>query len=119
MICKYCNNEAEYEPLPVFHGGSTRLLSVYYCRPCQAEYICYTKDSQLWRYHLYTTINNKMYRWSAHSSVEGGRLWYIGEPGIPGKQPNKGLVELKYLKDLQNITPQNIADKISTLLPFI
>jgi hypothetical protein len=119
MICKYCNCSTVYVPLAYVKHERMRALSVYYCKPCLAEYVCFSQSGNLWNSHLYTVINNKLYRWSVSPNIQGGTLWYVGSPGVPGKRPNEGLVKLKELSDQVSLTPSNINEKISTFLPFI
>lgn len=119
--CEFCETQTTYVPLATgtdYPTARSRTLRVHFCRDCQAEYVYWSDDGALASIHLYTTINEKMYRWSMVPGTSGGRLWHVGEPGIPGKEPNKKLALLKNL-DLNSITPSNVEEKIRTYLPFL
>ncbi len=122
-ICEFCSTRTMYVPLAIGteypSAISSRTLRVHYCKDCRAEYVYWSNDGALASIHLYATIGEKMYRWSMVSNIKGGRLWHVGEPGIPGEIPNKGLVLLKSLEDLNSITPSNVEEKIRTYLPFL
>lgn len=115
QICLFCSKECAYVPISV---NSRRIIRVHYCQACQAEYVS-MNNGDLITLHLYTTVNNKMYRWSRDAKNVLGRLWYIGEPGIPGQRPNRKVELLKSLKDHPDITPHNVKEKIQFMLPFL
>jgi hypothetical protein len=120
-VCEFCNTDTMYLPLAIgtqYESLNSRVLRVHFCRPCQAEYVYWSNDGVLASIHLYTTINEKMYRWSMVPAISGGRLWHVGTPGIPGKESNKDLTLLKNL-DLNSITPSNVEEKIRIYLPFL
>lgn len=125
-VCEFCNVPTMYVPISTgvgsgqaLRGNMERVLRVHFCSDCQAEYVYWSNDGALATIHLYTTINKRTYRWSMVPGVNGGRLWHIGQPGIPGKEPNKDLTLLKNLEDLNAITPKNVEEKIRTYLPFL
>ena len=116
-VCTFCQKDTVYVPLVVTPQTSSnfRRFEVYYCYDCNAEYVESTGGV-----HLYATINNKMYRWSMEEEGTIGRLWSVGEPGIPGAQPNRKMFLIKsFKKDLPVITPQNILEKLKFILVFL
>jgi hypothetical protein len=121
-ICNFCQKEATYAPLTI-KGVTTpdryRKLRVHYCTDCAAEYVYWENDGQLAAINLYVIINAKMYRWSTTLGEKVARLWYVKEPGLPGVQPNKGLNLLKSFEDHPDLTPENVAEKIKFMLPFL
>jgi hypothetical protein len=118
--CTFCQKETVYVPLIVKNkdGKATnRVFQVYYCYDCQAEYAYFGSIKNV---HLYTTINNRMYRWSLELNGSMGRLWYVGEPGEPGVRPNRKLELVKNFQSMfPTITPQNIQDKLKFILLFL
>lgn len=112
-ICVYCQKETVYVPLQI----KKHKFEVHYCYDCAAEYVSW---GQIKSKHLYTTINNRMYRWSVELDGALGRLWYIEEPGEPGRSPNKGLKMVKnFGSNYPTITPQNVNDKLRFILLFL
>ena len=115
MICYYCQQKTVKKPLSI---ENEHTINVEFCENCKAEYI-YWADGVLTT-HLYTYINDKMYRWSVDSDGVIGRLWHYEEPGIPAVRPNrKGKLVKVFHEDKPDITPQNINDKIKLILLFM
>jgi hypothetical protein len=113
MNCKFCQKETIYAPL--HYGG--RKFEVYYCFDCMTEYVHWANINNV---HQYAMINDRMYRWSIELDGTLGRLWYVAEPGTPGKIPNKGLKLVKSFKqNYPTITPQNIQEKLRFILLFL
>ncbi len=115
-----------YVPLPIKFksrslGATSRgpkQFEVYYCYDCSYEYVLL--GSGIENHHLYVTINNRMYRWSVEDEGKLARLWYIGEPGIPGVRANQKLSHIKSFKEyFPEITPQNIERKLRFILLFL
>lgn len=124
-FCRFCQNEATYVPLkiehksrgPGFSTGAPKVIPVYYCYDCQAEYAFFGSFLNV---HIYTTIRDRMYRWSVEWNGAMGRLWYVGKPGIPGKVSNDDLQLVKdFNQTYPNITPQNIQKKLRFILLFL
>ena len=112
-LCKFCQKESVYVPLTI---SSKKTFKVYYCYDCSYEYV----DKMSWsNHHLYASINNRMYRWSVDESGTAANLWYVGEPGDPGKFPNRKMFLIKTFKDFPQITPQNIERKLRFILLFL
>lgn len=112
-------------PLPIKYKsrslGATSLgpkqIEAYFCYDCNYEYALL---GGVENHHLYTTINNRMYRWSVEEDGATARLWYVGEPGIPGVQPNRKMFHIKSFKEhFPQITPQNIERKLRFILLFL
>lgn len=95
------------------------MLKIHFCQQCQAEYVCWDDDQTIGSVNLYTTINDKMYRWSVSPFDKTGRLWFIKTPGVMGQIPNKDLVLLKVFEEFAPVTPQNIKEKIRLMLTFL
>ena len=117
--CSFCQKDTVYVPLLVGPKNTasnfTRKFEVYYCYDCSAEFVNTTGGV-----HLYVNINDKMYRWSVEDEGKLGRLWYVGQPGTPGIEPNRKMFLLKTFKeDLPVITPQNIEEKLRFILVFM
>ena len=120
--CHYCNKDTAYVPLTVARPGMMarlRIIKVYYCQECQAEYVYWSDINTLSSIHLYTTINGKMYRWSTGTTDTDARLWYIANPGVPGQTHNSGVELLKNFPDHPDLTPQNVQAKIHFMLPYL
>jgi hypothetical protein len=121
--CHFCLQPTRYVPLSVgddYSLNKIRILKVHFCHRCRAEYTFWGDSTgELSAVHLYTTINDKMYRWSTSPNDKSGRLWYVEHPGIVGNKPNKGLVLLKNFEDHPDITPANIEEKVRFILPFL
>lgn len=61
-----------------------------------------------------------MYRWSVEDDGKLGRLWHVGQPGVPGIEPNRKMFLIKSFKEsLPTITPQNIEEKLRFILVFL
>jgi len=111
-LCNFCQKETIYVPLIV---SPKHQFEVYYCYDCEAEYVDNTGGI-----HLYTTLNGTMYRWSIEVGGTIGRLWRVGEPGIPGERPNRKMRLIKNFKEhIPEITPQNIQEKLKLILVFM
>jgi|SRR5579864_1466590 len=118
MNCKFCQKEAVYVPLQFASpSGKKHVMQVHYCYDCAAEYVNW---GQVKSTHLYTFINNRTYRWSVELDGSLGRLWHIGEPGVPGKSPNRELTVVKNFGErYPTITPQNVNEKLRFILLFL
>jgi hypothetical protein len=85
-----------------------------------AEYVYGVTSKIPYAVNLYTTIHDKMYRWSYHFVTKTGTLWYIETPGIPGVTPNRDMQMLKVIhEDAPKVTPQNLNDKLKLILLFM
>jgi hypothetical protein len=114
IICRFCQNPAEHKPLP---EAETLAMEIYFCFTCGAEYSTYSGRLNIY-YSLYTFINNRLYRWS--TGGVSSYLYYISVPGIPGVKVNSGVTLVtSFDSELLNITPQNINEKIKTILMFL
>ncbi len=110
--CIYCKKEVPPAPLPEMESlGAT----VFFCHACKTEYVFWS-DGELASHSLYTKINDRTYRWTVGAGV--CQLWYIGDPGEPGVRVNKNMQSIKAFnfKNSPNITPNNIQQKIRTIL---
>jgi len=105
----------EYLP---FEEMEIHNVIVYFCKPCKAEYIFFN-DGMLAAVSLYTTIKNKMYRWSVISE-NNAQLWYVKFPGIPGFKANDGMsTVLSFNNKIPLLNPLNINQKVTTWLLFL
>ena len=113
--CRFCGRVATYAPLEEMDRYNIR---VYFCHPCQAEYLFWANDDAA-SWSLYTTYNGRMYRWTL--SVTGSaQLWHIKTPGIPGTRRNENLEFIRgFVNDIPNMTPDNFLDKLSIYLVFL
>ncbi len=117
--CKFCQKDTVYVPLIIKGGNGDKnfhKFDVYYCYDCAAEYVNWSDGIST---HLYTTVNNRMYRWSQGNKSTTAQLWYVGKPGEPGKSPNKEMLLVKSFKDFPLVTPQNVERKIRFMLLFL
>lgn len=111
--CQFCQKETTY--LPLTHAG--RHFDVHYCFGCRTQYV---KWAHINNVHLYTLINDRMYRWSIEMDGRLGRLWYIAEPGTPGKIADKGVELIKnFGAAYPTINPSNIQEKLKFILTFL
>jgi hypothetical protein len=121
--CVYCQQPTTYSPIGIgqdTNGKPLRILRVYFCSPCSAEYVFWSDNGDLATTHLYTTIGENMYRWTLTANPPEARLFIIREPGVPGKVPNKGIERLQlFQEDILDITPSNIQEKIGFLLTWL
>ena len=121
-LCKFCQKVASYEPLESMERFR---IKVFYCHPCKAEYL-YTANKQEVpgmvpsSVSLYATVNKKMYRWTVRAD-QCGQLWWVKQPGIPGKKINEDMQPILYLPELETVelTPNNIVTKLESWLPFL
>ncbi len=116
--CKFCQKETAYVPLTLSHSGISAIkINAYFCHDCQYEY---APIGGMKYHHLYKMVNNRMYRWSIEDTTKVARLWYVGQPGIPGQVPNKDLKILKTFEDhYPEITPENVERKLKFILLFL
>lgn len=117
--CQFCTKEISDAPVNEMakHG-----VGVYFCHPCQAEYL-YFRSGTCASVSLYTTINERCYRWTV-TSVDTAQLWYVKEPGIPGVRKNEGMEPVKGFSKsdgdtIPELTPSNVNGKIRVWLPFL
>jgi hypothetical protein len=120
-ICKYCNQEVPYRPIEDMERYNVK---VHFCDSCQAEYLIWSNGVRN-SVSLYTSINDKMYRWSVYKDITA-TLWWIKTPGEPGTRVNKDLTVIKSFGDrdddtdpLPILTPSNIREKLRTWLIFL
>lgn len=115
--CKFCNKEILHKPIEEMEKYGVK---VYFCYNCSTEYI-YWINSNFGDYisvSIYTTHNNKMYRWTTSGTT--AHLWYIKTPGIPGTRKNENLELLRtFSQDIPSITPDNFLEKLSVYLLFL
>jgi len=117
--CQFCGRMAGYAPLDEMESHG---VGVFFCEPCQAEFLYY-QGGDLASSSLYTTVNHRMYRWTVTSGGHG-QIWYVKEPGIPGKKKNEGLEAVKSFDPskgdiVPQLTPSNINEKLRTWLVFL
>lgn len=114
-ICKFCKNPAKYEPISKIEKYG---VTIFFCHTCHAEFLFWPTGSLI-NESLYAEINGKMYRLTTTPTIAVS-IWYISEPGIPGKKINEGLKILKTFKgEIPDINPSNIVEKLKTYLIFI
>ena len=119
--CKFCQSPAIYSPIERMENFG---IKVYFCHPCQAEYLYFSRNDIVNEkpasYSLYTTINNKMYRWT---TISGGgvNVWYVKNPGEPSVSINEGMEFVAHIKEIGpfSVNPQNIMVKLKIWLPFL
>jgi hypothetical protein len=115
-ICKFCQKTADVAPIKEMTelGGI-----VFFCHPCQAEYVFFKSGTQASQ-SLYTTINDKMYRFTTIPGIDKIYLWYVEKPGIPGILKNEKL-KLIFSTEISvnNVTPRNINDKVNTWIKYL
>lgn len=114
--CKFCSKPADHAPIAELeqHG-----ITVFFCNDCMSEFTFWKSGSPMSE-SVYTTIGDRMYRWTFTPATGKGALWYIKTPGIPGTRTNENLKFIKgFSQDVPNITPSNFAEKLRTYLVFI
>lgn len=112
-ICQFCQQPAQDSPIP---GTSTNRILLFFCHPCQAEYLVWTSSNKQSSVSLYTTIDNKLYRLT--TTDYQSTLSYIQDPGIPGQKRNKNIKTIKCFEQLEDINPKNINEKIKLFITF-
>jgi hypothetical protein len=114
--CQFCGQGAGYAPLP---DRDTKGVSIYFCHPCQAEYLVYWDGPQA-SVSLYTEINGETYRWTS-TNANTYTLNHIIDPGVPGVRGNGDIKLIRYFRDIPNpnVTPQNVKEKVRTWLVFL
>lgn len=112
-VCKFCSEIIV--PIGAEHMNQLGIL-VYSCEPCAAEYLYWSGSMSLSAIALYTTFNNKMYRWS--QSTSGLNVINISneKEKLGATFPNQ---TLKKFKGNIEINPQNISSKIGMMLTFL
>lgn len=119
--CQFCENPTTYAPLDQMENFG---IKVYFCHPCQSEYLYLSREGVINEtpssFSLYTTINNKMYRWTRMAGG-GVHVWLVKKPGIPGIRINSEMESVVYIEEDEpfNINPQNIQVKLQIWLPFL
>ena len=118
--CKFCNGQAEYRPLKEM---DTKGLAIYFCYPCQAEYLTIKKTRYLISHNIYADINERKYKWTQTSDGRDGHLYLVKDPGEPGVRPNRDSLIIQSFNaktgGLPNITPSNFSEKLKILLMLI
>lgn len=115
IICQHCQQDMPYTPLEEMeiHG-----IKVYFCKTCQFESIFWLDGARA-STHLYTFINDKMYRWSTYPD-KSVRLWHFKTPGTPGISPNKSGQMLIHFKNINShVNPQTVGEKVRNILLFL
>lgn len=114
--CQFCGKYAQYSPIEDMKKFNAK---VYFCYTCSVEYI-YWGNGGYTSISIYSTYNNKMYRWSFIASTGEAFLFYVKIPGIPGTRRNDGVELIKSFKsNIPTITPANFVDKLAVYLLFI
>lgn len=116
--CHFCNLKLNYY---IYDTPFDTKINVYYCADCMAEFM-YLKSNK--RISLYTVINKSTYRISyyasdLHDKIYNYELWFIEEPGVPGKSINKKLKLITSINYELNVNPANVNKKIKNILTFL
>jgi len=114
MICKFCHRQSSPSDLPIFKN---RGISIFFCFPCNSEYLVHSGYPHKDYINLYHNYNNFLYKFSIHSSAS--YLYQINSPGKPGKSFNKDIHLIKSFDSFLNISPDNINEKLQSYLVFI
>lgn len=113
--CKFCGRGASYAPLAEMDKYGA---DVYFCHPCQAEYVFWSRTEDFNSVSLYTTLNGKMYRLQ-YQADNVAVLSHIKTPGEPGTRVNKDIERIKVFSYHPEATPENVNEKIKTWLVYI
>ena len=120
--CQFCQAGASYAPLEELEAYDVK---VFFCYPCQAEYLYYKNDLlTAASVSLYAEVNHKNYRWTVFNEKQCGTLWWIKAIGIPGVRVNKDLIHLlsfdtRKEEKVPQLTPFDVAERILLWLPFL
>jgi hypothetical protein len=118
--CLFCQNDTRYVPIKI---SDLHIFHVHYCNICNVEYLYWPDNGNIGGIYFYTVINHQTYRWhsaTTHYFIKEARLWHIITPSIPGiSRPRNAKLLKLFVKDIPNITPYNIHDKLKTLLKFL
>lgn len=118
VTCRFCQKPAQQHTISELEKIG---VNQHWCEECQAEYLIW-KDSEVFNCcSLYTNIKDKRYCWTTTAT---GRavLWYIKTPGKPGEEIDRDREVLYSMEPQDNqptITPENISQKIKTMLVFL
>lgn len=118
VICRFCQQTALNIPIKVLDRIGVRH---HWCETCQAEYLRFEDSDTINSCTLYTTIKDKCYCW-ATTGTGRAALWYVENPGELGKEISRDREVLFSLAPRDNqptITPENVNQKIKTMLVFL
>lgn len=116
MICQFCQKEPN---LSTIEEAVRMNVRRYWCGNCMAEYLMWEGDETINSMSLYTQRGEKTYRWTTTST--GRAILYY----VPVMFTNQHFSRCEVLFSLgpednhPKITPDNVADKIKTMLIFL
>lgn len=115
--CQFCQQAAPYSPIEEFENLE---VYAYLCETCQAEYLYFKNSTHAISWSLYTTINNRLYRWSIGFSGNA-TLTYLKNNQLPRTRLTHETEKLMWIakgNPQPTITPYNIQQKLSIYLLF-
>lgn len=125
-ICLFCKSKLEY--CPSSHYDDSQLLC-YVCKDCPIKYV-YFMQGALGMYSMFVNLKDKEYRWDFYhpdSSYKDSTIYQINylinKNHIPVYKYGMCInctssKSLLIIDNPQNITPQNVAQKLKTYLLF-
>jgi hypothetical protein len=117
MNCQFCQQDIKSSPIEeAIRMGADR----YWCDKCQAEYLMFRHEDEPNSVSLYVSLNDKNYRWTA-TRTGRGLLFHVGEMFNPQHLSHdcEVLFSLSPEDHKPNITPDNVVEKIKTMLIFL
>lgn len=113
----YCSFCGKVTPEVKCDGLNKHGLDVYYCNECSTEYL-YWSDGKFAGIYLYVNIGERSYRWSTNSDKTKGYLRRC-QPSPHAETPYPVKLLASFDAPLPEITPDNIEQKVKTMLVFL
>jgi hypothetical protein len=117
LLCKFCQKPVALSPV---EEAIRMNVQRYWCGVCRAEYLMFPHEEVPNSISLYTCRGDKFYRWTV---TKTGRavLYYVKQ--MFNEQHLSHDCEVLYSMSPEDnqpdITPENVADKIKTMLIFL
>jgi hypothetical protein len=117
LSCQFCHKEPELSPVE----ETIRMrVERYWCGNCRAEYLMFRNEESPNSTSLYIQRGDKCYRWTTTRTGRAA-LYYVKQ--MFDKEHLSRDCEVLYSMSPEDnqpeITPDNVADKIKTMLIFL
>ena len=117
--CQFCRRKLHYSDLPDLEEND---IKICICESCQTEYI-YFNNGELVSLSIYTKIKDKYYRWTVTGPNQAS-LWRVSFYPENTLRPAYGRHDYakmikSWSRDIPNISPSNIHQKVQTYLIFL
>lgn len=118
VICQFCQRKVPYISIRELEKIG---VENHWCDVCRAAYLIWKDSDVPDSCSLYTIIKDKCYCWTTTATGRAA-LWYVKNPGELGKEltHDRELLFSMAPEDNQpKITPENVSQKIKTMLVFL